>query len=317
VLQIITAGSAGWSTTEVVAERARTVRGLALRIIVEPVLMIDDDIELCSMLEDYLTRHGFTVSMEHNGELGLHRALTGEFSIVLLDVMLPGLDGFEVLRRLRTSSQVSVLLLTARGEDIDRIVGLEIGADDYLPKPFNPRELLARIRAICGAAQPTGKGADGGPGHQASFVGGIELDSGARTAVCNGVELDLTNVEFELLGALMGAPGQILTREHLTELVLDRRFNPFDRSLDMHVSRLRRKLDDAAKLGDQIKTIRSVGISVGRSLCQLRDPPHPVAAHAGPGELTNAEHVHQDISLLLAHRIPDHHLHHFHPGAPV
>jgi len=230
------------------------------RFDVEQVLMIDDDIELCSMLEDYLVRHGFAVTAEHNGELGLHRALTGEFSMILLDVMLPGLDGFEVLRRLRTSSQVSVLLLTARGEDIDRIVGLEIGADDYLPKPFNPRELLARIRAILRrtAANRTARGGNL-TGIKHLSVGGIELDSGARTASCNGVELDLTNVEFELLGALMGAPGQILTREHLTELVLDRRFNPFDRSLDMHVSRLRRKLDDAAKLGDQIKTIRSVG----------------------------------------------------------
>ena len=226
----------------------------------EPVLLVDDDIELCSMLEDYLVRHGFAVTTEHNGELGLHRALTGEFAIVLLDVMLPGLDGFEVLRRLRTSSQVSVLLLTARGEDIDRIVGLEIGADDYLPKPFNPRELLARIRAIL-RRSATNRPAQAAnkTGIKHLSVGGIELDSGARTATCNGVELDLTNVEFELLGALMGAPGQILTREHLTELVLDRRFNPFDRSLDMHVSRLRRKLDDAARLGDQIKTIRSVG----------------------------------------------------------
>jgi two-component system response regulator CpxR len=237
----------------------------------EPVLLIDDDIELCSMLEDYLKRHGFAVSKEHNGEQGLHRALTGEFSIVLLDVMLPGLDGFEVLRRLRTSSQVSVLLLTARGEDIDRIVGLEIGADDYLPKPFNPRELLARIRAILrrSAAVRTAM-SNAKPTIKHLSVAGIELDSGARTAICNGVELDLTNVEFELLGALMEAPGQILTREHLTECVLDRRFNPFDRSLDMHVSRLRRKLDDAAQLGDQIKTIRSVGYQLAL----------PVASHS-------------------------------------
>ena len=227
------------------------------------------------MLEDYLARHGFAVTTEHNGELGLHRALTGEFAIVLLDVMLPGLDGFEVLRRLRTSSQVSVLLLTARGDDIDRIVGLEIGADDYLPKPFNPRELLARIRAILrrsAAARPT-------RGVKAAIkrlsVGGIELDSGARTVTCNGVELDLTNVEFELLGALMEAPGQILTREHLTEMVLERRFNPFDRSLDMHVSRLRRKLDDAAHLGDQIKTIRSAGYQLAVPVA------HPPSAEGG------------------------------------
>jgi len=223
---------------------------------VEAVLLVDDDVELCSMLEDYLLRHGFSVTMEHNGEAGLKRALSGEFAIVLLDVMLPGLDGFEVLRRLRTGSQVSVLLLTARGEDIDRIVGLEIGADDYLPKPFNPRELLARIRAILrrsASSRPNRSGI------KHLSVAGIELDTGSRAASCNGVELELTNVEFELLGALMQAPGQILTREHLTESVLDRRFNPFDRSLDMHVSRLRRKLDDAARLGDQIKTIRSVG----------------------------------------------------------
>lgn len=227
-----------------------------LGLIVEPVLLVDDDIELCSMLEDYLMRHGFSVTTEHHGELGLHRALSGEFAIVLLDVMLPGLDGFEVLRRLRTSSQVSVLLLTARGEDIDRIVGLEIGADDYLPKPFNPRELLARIRAILrrsAASKPSRSGI------KHLSVAGIELDTGARTAICNGVEMELTNVEFELLGALMQSPGHILTREHLCESVLDRQFNPFDRSLDMHVSRLRRKLDDAANLGDQIKTIRSVG----------------------------------------------------------
>ncbi len=227
-----------------------------MRAIVEPVLLIDDDTELCLMLKDYLGRHGFVVTTEHHGELGLHRALAGEYSIVLLDVMLPRIDGFEVLRRLRTSSQVSVLLLTARGEDIDRIVGLEIGADDYLPKPFNPRELLARIRAIL---RRTSASRPARAGIKHLSVAGIELDSGARTAISLGVELDLTNVEFELLGALMEAPGQILTREHLTEVVLDRRFNPFDRSLDMHISRLRRKLDDAAQLGDQIKTIRSVG----------------------------------------------------------
>jgi DNA-binding response OmpR family regulator len=172
--------------------------------------------------------------------------------------MLPGLDGFEVLRRLRTTSQVSVLLLTARGEDIDRIVGLEIGADDYLPKPFNPRELLARIRAILRRTAAT-RPAESRTSIKHLSVAGIELDTGSRSATCNSITVDLTDVEFALLGALMESPGQILTREHLTECVLDRRFNPFDRSLDMHVSRLRRKLDEAANLGDQIKTIRSVG----------------------------------------------------------
>ncbi len=224
----------------------------------EPLLIIDDDTELCGMLEDYLGRHGFRVTTEHHGELGLHRALTGDFSLVLLDVMLPGIDGFEVLRRLRGSSQVSVMLLTARGEDIDRIVGLEIGADDYLPKPFNPRELLARVRAILRRSQAR-QVKDERPAIRHLSVAGIELDTGSRTVTAGGQLVDLTNVEFELLGALMEAPGQILTREQLTETVLDRQFNPFDRSLDMHVSRLRRKLDDVAQLGDQIKTIRSVG----------------------------------------------------------
>src|SRR6201996_5750807 len=223
----------------------------------EPILLIDDDVELCSMLSDYLGRHGYQVTLAHDGKTGLAKALGGSYSLTLLDVMLPGLDGFEVLRRLRAAaSPMSVLLLTARGEDIDRIVGLEIGADDYLPKPFNPRELLARVRAILrrsAAAKPNRSSI------KHLSVAGIELDTGSRAATCNGVELELTNVEFELLCTLMQAPGQILTREHLTESVLDRRFNPFDRSLDMHVSRLRRKLDDAAKLGDQIKTIRSVG----------------------------------------------------------
>jgi DNA-binding response OmpR family regulator len=229
------------------------------RIAVDPVLLVDDDVELCSMLQAYLARHGFEVTTEHHGELGLHRALSGGFSIVLLDVMLPGLDGFEVLRRLRSTSSVSVLLLTARGEDIDRIVGLEIGADDYLPKPFNPRELLARIRAILRRSSSHRQIQDTRASVKHLSIAGIELDTGARSVTCSNVSLDLTNVEFALLEALMQSPGQILTREHLVESVLGRSFNPFDRSLDMHVSRLRRKLDEAAGLGDQIKTIRSVG----------------------------------------------------------
>jgi DNA-binding response OmpR family regulator len=229
---------------------------LPLRMGVESVLLIDDDTELCAILQGYLARYDFRVTTEHSGESGLQRALSGEFSIVLLDVMLPGLDGFEVLRRLRASSQVSVLLLTARGEDIDRIVGLEIGADDYLPKPFNPRELLARIKAILRRSQ--GNQVEP-PVIQRLVVAGLDLDSGARSAFCNDVKLDLTSAEFDLLRALMEAPGRILTREYLSEIVLDRSFSPFDRSLDTHVCHLRRKLDDAAKVGDRIKTIRSVG----------------------------------------------------------
>jgi two-component system response regulator CpxR len=157
---------------------------------------------------------------------------------------------------------VSVLLLTARGEDIDRIVGLEIGADDYLSKPFNPRELLARIRAILRRSQ-TSQSERPPIKHLAAV--GLELDTGARNASCNGVRLDLTGVEFDLLQALMEAPGRILSREYLSELVLDRKFTPFDRSLDTHICRLRRKLDDAGGEGDRIKTIRSVGYQLAAS----------------------------------------------------
>ncbi len=211
------------------------------------------------MLADYLGRHGYKVVAVHNGKTGLDKALAEKYSIVLLDVMLPGLDGFEVLRRLRASSSINVLLLTARGEDVDRIVGLEIGADDYLPKPFNPRELLARIRAVLrrsGASETTQAES---PAPEYLEVMGLELDASARTVRCAGTPLDLTDVEFTLLQTLMRSAGEVVDREHLAEVVLQRKFHPFDRSLDMHVSRLRRKLDDAADLGELVKTIRGVG----------------------------------------------------------
>lgn len=170
----------------------------------DDVLLIDDDTELCSMLTDYLARHGFQVTTVHRGDKGLVAAREGAWSMVLLDVMLPGLDGFEVLKQLRTSSAVSVLLLTARGEDIDRIVGLEMGADDYLPKPFNPRELLARMRAILRRSTTT----EPRPESSVLIVDGLMLDPAARRVRCNGRELDLTSVEFALLESLMRSPGQ-------------------------------------------------------------------------------------------------------------
>jgi two-component system response regulator CpxR len=223
----------------------------------EPILLIDDDVELCAMLSDYLGRHDYQVTAAHDGKTGLAKALGGSYSIMLLDVMLPGLDGFEVLRRLRAAaSPMSVLLLTARGEDVDRIVGLEIGADDYLPKPFNPRELLARIRAILRRS-----GRAEAPASAGDFltVQGLELDTAARVARCAGVPLDLTDIEFGLLQTLMRSAGEVVTREQLAETVLGRKFHPFDRSLDMHVSRLRHKLDAADKFGDKVKTIRGIG----------------------------------------------------------
>ena len=222
----------------------------------ETILLIDDDMELCTILQGYLARYGFEVIAENSGDAGLRRALGGGFAMVLLDVMLPGLDGFEVLRRLRATSQVGVLLLTARGEDIDRIVGLEIGADDYLPKPFNPRELLARIRAILRRSQ-SNQPQRSAIKHLVAV--GLELDTGSRNATCNGIQLDLTGVEFDLLQALMEAPGRILTREFLSEMVLDRKFTPFDRSLDTHVCRLRRKMKDTAKNSRYIQTKPGIG----------------------------------------------------------
>lgn len=217
----------------------------------EEILLIDDDVELCSMLTEYLGKNGFRVKTVHRGDTGLKTALQRGWALILLDVMLPGMDGFEVLKRIRAESPVNVLLLTARGEDVDRIVGLEIGADDYLPKPFNPRELLARMRAVLRRnTAPTSTQA------AALRVGDLELDSAARRAMSGDKKLELTDVEFGLLEALMRSPGKVVNREELSQSVLGRVFDPFDRSLDMHVSRLRRKLGHGE---DRVKTIRGVG----------------------------------------------------------
>jgi two-component system response regulator CpxR len=223
---------------------------------VEEVLLIDDDVELCAMLTEYLGKNGFRVKTAHRGDTGLKAAQQRPWALILLDVMLPGMDGFAVLKRIRAESSVNVLLLTARGEDVDRIVGLEIGADDYLPKPFNPRELLARIRAILRRS-----GNAEAPAAAGDFltVQGLELDTAARVARCGAVALDLTDIEFGLLHTLMRSAGEVVTREQLAETVLGRKFHPFDRSLDMHVSRLRHKLDAADKFGDKVKTIRGIG----------------------------------------------------------
>ena len=220
----------------------------------EDVLLIDDDVELCSMLTEYLAKHDFRVRSVHRGDTGFTVVQQRPWAMILLDVMLPGIDGFEVLRRIRAESNVSVLLLTARGEDIDRIVGLEIGADDYLPKPFNPRELLARMRAVLRRQDRT----SAPPGAHLR-VQDLELDVAARKAVKAGKKLDLTDVEFGLLEALMRVPGTVLSRDELSQAVLGRAFDPFDRSLDMHVSRLRRKLSSDSEDEDRVKTIRGVG----------------------------------------------------------
>jgi two-component system response regulator CpxR len=217
---------------------------------VEDVLLIDDDVELCSMLTEYLGKNGFRVRAVHRGDTGLKSAQQRPWGLILLDVMLPGMDGFEVLKRIRAESAVNVLLLTARGEDVDRIVGLEIGADDYLPKPFNPRELLARMRAVLRRHHASAVRVSG-----VLRVQDLELDPAARQVLQSGKKLDLTDIEFGLLEALMRSPGKVVNRDELSENVLGRKFDPFDRSLDMHVSRLRRKLAQE----DQVKTIRGTG----------------------------------------------------------
>ena len=221
----------------------------------EDVLLIDDDIELCTMLTEYLGRYGFHVSAVHRGDTGLEAARRRAWPMILLDVMLPGLDGFEVLKQIRTFSSGSVLLLTARDEDVDRIVGLELGADDYLAKPFNPRELLARIRAIRRRNSAPPAAVDS----SLVVVDDLELDPGSRNVTQSGELLELTDVEFTLLEALMRSPGKVVDRDSLSESVLGRKFSPFDRSLDMHVSRLRRKLAGDGRNEDRVKTVRGTG----------------------------------------------------------
>jgi len=216
------------------------------------------------MLSEYLGRNGYRVTAVHRGDTGLKTALEKPFALVLLDVMLPGLDGFEVLRRIRAASAVSVLLLTARGEDVDRIVGLEIGADDYLSKPFNPRELLARIRAILRRST----GADQKQEPTLLRAAGLELNQAARTVMQDGEKIELTDVEFALLEALMRSPGKVVTREDLSENALGRKFHPFDRALDMHVSRLRRKLSGKGASEELVKTIRGAGYQLAVNLSQ-------------------------------------------------
>ena len=220
------------------------------------ILVVDDDIELCGLVQEYLTAEGFTAKSVHDGEQGLLQAISGEYAMVVLDVMLPGINGFEVLRRIRSVSKIPVVLLTARGEDVDRIVGLEIGADDYLPKPFNPRELVARIRAVMRRTKPT-KGSEAVP--EVLLVGDVELDPATRTVLRAGAPVELTSVEFNLLEVLLREAGRVVTRERLVNAVLSRKFMPFDRSIDMHVSKVRRKLGDSEENGDHIKTIRGVG----------------------------------------------------------
>jgi DNA-binding response OmpR family regulator len=216
------------------------------------VLIVDDDVQLCRLLTERLTSEGFTIEIANDGNRGLDRALSMEHALVVLDLMLPGMTGLEVLRRLRAKSPVPVLILTARGDDIDRILGLEIGADDYVPKPFNPRELIARIRAILRRSSRVPATAD------PVVMGDLRLDPQAREVWLNDVALNLTSVEFALLEAFLRDAGRVLSREQLTESVLGRKLGPFDRVIDVHVSNVRKKLG-ASEHGPRIKSVRGSG----------------------------------------------------------
>ena len=220
------------------------------------VLVIDDDRELCGLIGDYLQPLGYDVATEHTGGAGLERALAEPFSAVILDLMLPGMDGFEVLKRLRKGSDVPVLMLTARGDETDRIVGLEMGADDYLPKTFSSRELLARLRAVTRRTlRPTASVKE----EADIVVGPLRITPAARVAVLADAPLRLTPLEFDLLVSLARSPGRVKTREHLIQALGDRSYDGLDRSIDVHIWALRRKLGDDPKMPRFIRTVRASG----------------------------------------------------------
>lgn len=221
------------------------------------ILIIDDDVELCGMLRTYFAQHGFELMAYHNAFVGLEQVRKQVFDLIVLDVMLPDTDGFSALRSLRTWSEIGVLVLTARGDDNDRVMGFEAGADDYLAKPFHPPELIARIRAILRRRQVASVTDKHLP--RLLAIENLVMDLDSRTAEVDGHELDLTATEFDLLTVFVQTPGQVLSREALLKRVFGRSFHPDDRTLDMCVSRLRRKLNTDIPSRWQIKTIRSEG----------------------------------------------------------
>ena len=222
------------------------------------VLMVDDDAKLCRLVRDYLQPLGYDVTAVHDGVNGINAVLKGGYSAVILDIMLPGMQGLEVLRRIRAESNVPVLMLTGRGEEADRIVGLELGADDYLPKTFSTRELLARLRAVVRRSVLTGQKAEQDT-LRIVTVGSLSVDEGARSAELAGVPLQVTAVEFDILRSLAKSAGRVKTREQLLIEVADRNFEVFDRSIDVHISSLRRKLGDDPKTPRFIVTVRGAG----------------------------------------------------------
>ena len=222
------------------------------------ILIIDDDKKLCRLLADYLAPMEYETICVHTGLEGIQKAVKGNFQVIILDVMLPGMDGFEVLKNIRRESDVPILMLTARGDETDRIVGLEMGADDYLPKPFSPRELLARLRSITRRFEKAAKRIVQPIGQQI-VVGDLKIDPSSRTATSGCEMIPLTSIEFDLLFLLARSAGKVLTRDHLMDMVAGRDYEIFDRSIDVHISSIRRKLGDDPKQPKFIKTIRGTG----------------------------------------------------------
>ncbi len=222
------------------------------------VLVIDDDRELCALINDYLDPLGYEIVIEHDGVAGAERVLNEKFHAVILDVMLPGMDGFEVLKKIRGQSDVPVLMLTARGEETDRIVGLEMGADDYLPKTFSSRELLARLRAVIRRTARSVNPTEAKPEAEI-VVGPLRINPAAHVALIEDRPLKLTALEFDLLTSLARARGRVKTREHLIETLGERLYDGLDRSIDVHIWSLRRKLGDDPKNPRFIRTVRAVG----------------------------------------------------------
>ncbi|MEZ7892658.1 MAG: response regulator transcription factor [Candidatus Wallbacteria bacterium] len=225
----------------------------------EKLLIIDDDIALCELLTEYFSSEGFQITAVHDGNSGVKTALSEEFDIIVLDVMLPELNGFEVLRSIRSKIDLPIIMLTAKGDDIDRIIGLEMGADDYLAKPFNPRELIARIRAIFRRTKSEKEELSTKNLSKKIIIGDIEMNISARVVKVNDEKIDITSIEFKILEYFLKNAGRLIPREELSSAALERELLPNDRTIDVHVSKLRKKLGNYNNGMERIKTIRSVG----------------------------------------------------------
>ncbi len=230
------------------------------------LLLIDDDTELVALLAEFLSLEDFSVDTASNGEIGLHKALNDDYDLILLDVMMPRMNGFEMLKLLRQKSAMPVLMLTAKGDEIDKVLGFEMGADDYLAKPFSERELIARIRAILRRTQQQNTD----PVNKISHLD-IELFPALQQAVCQGVTIELTGTELLLLEKFLTHPGEIFSKAELSEQVLDKKLEPFDRSIDMHLSNLRRKLPARLDGQTRVKNFRGRGYMWLEGQAQLKE----------------------------------------------